>query len=66
MRLAALIDASAFPEMKKSASPPRAEREHRDGQRVPLQAGSPLMEANFSLLLETLPARQCLQLIGQF
>ena len=70
MRLAALIDAGAFPEMNKSASPPGAEREHHDGQRVPLQAGSLLMEANFSLLPETLPSRQCLHCLevldGQF
>lgn len=54
MRLAALIDEGAFPEMNKSALPPKAEGEYRDGRRVPLQAGSPLTEANFSLLPETL------------
>lgn len=57
MRLAALIDVGTFLEMNKSASPPGAEREYHDGRRVPLQAGSPLWEANFSLLPETLPAR---------
>lgn len=61
-----MIDVGTFLEMSKSASPPGTERECRDGRRVLLQAGSPLREANLSLLPEGLPARQCLQLIGQF